>query len=197
MVEVGSPADSSRGSSLIYKKVMILKSTTTILAWTTYIIYWWDIHAILIIVYAILCVIDSFLWRSLARRLGVVTSHAMSWGGERKATQWVISISIFLLISVVSSWISNNLLLYPLWFLSIIPLLWFTIVQLHSIVELWDIWTKAPFEKKFLAFIKKILWIGMTGIQLKTERYVKKVIQETELSENKIDNVLDNPEDYE
>ena len=176
---------------------MLLKSTTIILAWTTYIIYWWDIYAILIIVYAILCVIDSFLWRSLARRLGVVTSHAMSWGGERKATQWVISISIFLLISVVSSWISNNLLLYPLWFLSIIPLLWFTIVQLHSIVELWDIWTKAPFEKKFLSFIKKILWIGMTGIQLKTERYVKKVIQETKLSENKIDNILDNPEDYE
>jgi len=36
----------------------------------------------------------------------------------------------------------------------------------------------------------------MTGIQLKTERYVKKVIQETELSENKIDNILDNPDEY-
>jgi len=37
----------------------------------------------------------------------------------------------------------------------------------------------------------------MTGIQLKTERYVKKVIQETDITDSKMGKVLDNPEDYE
>ena len=176
---------------------MILKSTTIILAWTTYIIYWRDIYAVLIIIYASFCLIDSYLWRRLARRLGVVTSLAMGGGWERKATQWFMSLGIFVLVSVIASGVDNNLILYPLRFLSIAPLLWFTMVQLHSIVELWDISTKAPFEKRFLAFIKKILWIGMTGIQLKTERYVKKLIEETDITDSKMEKVLDNPEDYE
>jgi hypothetical protein len=57
--------------------------------------------------------------------------------------------------------------------MSVLPLLGFIMVQLHSIVELWDISSTDAYEKDLLNFFKKILGIGKQTIKQKAERYFK------------------------